>query len=67
MDTESGRKPITPHVLKHTAITWALQKGATIWDAAGYFDTSTATIEKVYGHHSPDHQSSAVEAVNRRG
>lgn len=67
MQTEDGRKPITPHVLKHTAITWALQKGASVWDAAGYFDTSPETIQKVYGHHSPDYQSSAVEAVDRRG
>ena len=57
---------VTPHTLKHTAITWALQKGATTWDAAGYFSTSIATIEQVYGHHSPDHQKTAVDALNRR-
>ena len=58
---------ITPHVLKHTAVTWALQRGATIWDAAGYFSTSAETIQRVYGHHSPQWQSSAVEAMDRRG
>lgn len=57
---------VTPHTLKHTAITWALQRGATAWDAAGYFSTSRDTIERVYGHHSPDHQRSAVEAMDRR-
>lgn len=57
---------VTPHVLKHTAITWALQKGATIWDAAGYFDTSAETIQKTYGHHCPDHQSSVLAAIDRR-
>lgn len=57
---------VTPHTLKHTAITWSLQKGASIWDAAGYFSTSPETIQNVYGHHSPDHQQSAVEALNRR-
>ena len=57
---------VTPHTLKHTAITWTLQKGASIWDAAGYFSTSPATIQNVYGHHCPDHQQSAVEALNRR-
>lgn len=57
---------VTPHTLKHTAITWALQKGGTPWDVAGYFSTSVKTIEEVYGHHSPDHQSTAVEALNRR-
>lgn len=57
---------VTPHVLKHTAITWAMQRGASIWDAAGYFSTSAETIEKTYGHHSPNHQQSAVQAMNKR-
>lgn len=57
---------VTPHTLKHTAITWALQGGATIWDCAGYFATSAETIEKTYGHHSPEHQASALKAVERR-
>lgn len=56
---------VTPHTLKHTAITWALQNGATPWDAAGYFSTSIDTIERVYGHHSPDHQKTAVRAMSR--
>ncbi len=58
--------PISPHVLKHTAITWALQRGATSWDAAGYFSTSVETIERIYGHHSPHHQATAVAAMERR-
>lgn len=58
--------PCTPHTLKHTAITWALQNGATVWDAAGFFATSPETIEKVYGHHSPDYQASALKAVERK-
>lgn len=57
---------VTPHTLKHTAITWALQNGASVWDAAGFFSTSAETIEKVYGHHSPSHQESALRAVERR-
>lgn len=57
---------VTPHTLKHTAITWAMQNGASPWDAAGYFSTSLRTIEEVYGHHSPDHQQTAVAALNRR-
>lgn len=57
---------VTPHTLKHTAITWALQRGASVWDAAGYFSTSVETIERTYGHHSPNHQETAVQALNRR-
>lgn len=57
---------VTPHTLKHTAITWNLQNGASLWDAAGFFATSVETIEKTYGHHSPDHQRSALRAAERK-
>ncbi|TNE55186.1 MAG: integrase [Sphingomonadales bacterium] len=57
---------VTPHTLKHTAVTWAMQRGADLWDAASFFGTSVQTIEKTYGHHHPDHQGSAVRAMERR-
>ena len=62
---EADVSPCTPHTLKHTAITWALQNGASVWDAAGFFATSAETIEKVYGHHSPNFQATALKAVER--
>ena len=62
---DAGLPDVTPHTLKHTAITWVLQNGASIWDAAGYFATSVDTIEKTYGHHSPSHQASALKAAER--
>lgn len=58
---------VTPHTLRHTSITWALQRGARIWDVAGYFGASVETIERTYGHHSPHHQETAVQALNRHG
>jgi len=57
---------VTPHTLKHTAVTWALQRGVSIADASSYFSTSIQTIETVYWHHSPDFMRSAVDAMNRR-
>lgn len=57
---------VTPHTLRHTAITWAMQRGARVWDVAGYFGVSVEMIEKTYGHHHPDHQSSAREAMGKR-
>lgn len=53
----------TPHTLKHTAITWAIQGGASIPDAAAYFSTSTETIERTYWHLSPHFQSGALAAI----
>ena len=63
---EAGLEDVTPHTLKHTAITWAIQNGATIADAAGFFSTSADTIERVYWHHSPEFQASALRATDRR-
>jgi integrase len=57
-----GWRP-TPHTLKHTAITWAIQGGASIPDAAAYFATSTETIERTYWHLSPHFQSGALAAI----
>ncbi|MDK3075173.1 integrase [Sedimentitalea sp. JM2-8] len=65
-DADLGWRP-TPHTLKHTAITWAIQGGATKEDAAGFFSTSTETIERVYWHLSPDFQQGALDAIERNG
>jgi integrase len=55
----------TPHTLKHTAITWAMQGGASIPDASGFFATSVETIERVYWHLSPFYQRGAVSAIEK--
>lgn len=60
-------KRITPHTLKHTAITLGIQSGMTIEEAAEYFSTSADTIERVYWHHSPYYQHRAVAAMSSPG
>ena len=62
----AGIEEVSPHVLKHTAITWAIKNGLHVEDAAEYFDTSPETIRKHYWHHSPHHQARAVEIIERR-
>lgn len=62
----AGLRDVTPHTLKHTAITWAMQRGMKIETAADYFDTSAETIRRVYYHHSPEYQDDAVEIMDRR-
>jgi hypothetical protein len=44
---------VTPRVLKHAAITWAIMDGLSVEDAAEFFDTSPETIRKHYRHHRP--------------
>ncbi|MRX51973.1 hypothetical protein GI374_16415 [Paracoccus sp. S-4012] len=64
--SRAGIESVTPHVLKQTAITWAIKDGLHVEDAAEYFDTSPETIPQTLLHHSPHHQESAVEIIERR-
>lgn len=56
------RDKVTPHVLKHTYITWALQKGVDIREVAAFTGTSEETIRRYYEHHSPDFMVQAANA-----
>ena len=58
-------KDVTPHTLKHTALTWMLQNGSNPWDVAGFTGTSLRTIESTYGHHAPDYLESARSSAKR--
>lgn len=62
----AGIEPCTPHSLRHTAATWLMQNAADKWDAAGFLGMSLETLERVYGHHHPDHQGSAIAAIEGR-
>jgi integrase len=57
---------VTPHVLKHTCITWLLQRRVPIWEVAGFVGTSEKVIRDTYGHHSPDHLNAARTAFSGR-
>ena len=62
----SGSDRITPHTLKHTAISWAMQSGADVWRLAEYFATSMQTLLSVYGHHHPEHLRRTAEQIGMR-
>ena len=61
------RLTATKHDLRHTAVTWAMQRGA---DKLGTRPDSSGLrldmLESTYGHHHPDHVRSAVEAMERK-
>ena len=40
-----------------------MQRGVPAWEAAGYLGMSTQMIERVYGHHSPEHLRNAADAI----
>jgi len=60
------RKAATPHILRHTAATWAMQNGGDPWQIAGYLGMTVETLQTVYGHHHPDYQSDAMAAISGR-
>jgi integrase len=53
----------TPHILRHTCATWLMQRGADLWDAAGFLGMTVKQLEETYGHHHPDYQREAAEAL----
>ena len=57
---------VTPHVLRHTAATWLMQKGVDLWEAAGYLGMSVETLERTYGHHHPRYLANARDAIARQ-
>ncbi len=63
----AGVLRITPHGIKHTAITLFIRSGGSIEDAAEYFSTSPETIIRTYWHHSPYHQQQIAAQVSTLG
>jgi len=58
-------KDVTPHTLRHTAITWQAQLGVPVHEICGFFGLTREVFEEVYAHHHPDYQTNAVNAFSR--
>ena len=56
----------TPHILRHTAATWQMQAGTDVYEVAGYLGMSVKTLLEVYGHHHPDFQKNAAQAMPKK-
>jgi hypothetical protein len=64
---DAGLGPdVIPHVLRHTCATWLMQGGADLWEAAGFLGMTVQQLEKGYGHHHPDYQKGAANALGSR-
>ena len=64
-EKRKARRDVTPHVLRHTAVTWAMQNSADPGEADGYFGMTAETRQRVYMHHHPDFQKGVAQAVTR--
>lgn len=59
---KAGLPGVTRHTMRHTRATHLMQSGrVSIWEAAGALGMTTRTLERVYGHHHPDHQGAAPD------
>lgn len=54
---------VTPHTLRHTAVTWLMQAGASFFETGGFVGMSPQMIERVYGHHHPEHLRGAAAMI----
>lgn len=55
---------VTPHILRHSAATWMAQAGVPMWEIAGFLGhSSTAMVEKIYGHHAPEFMTKGRDAL----
>jgi hypothetical protein len=41
-----------------------MQAGVPRWEAAGYLGMTVETLQRVYGHHHPDHLQEASDAMS---
>jgi integrase len=59
----AGLKDVTPHVLRHTAVTWQLQEGVSAWDVGEFVGMDVEMVQQVYGHHHSEHTRKAARAL----
>jgi integrase len=57
---------VTPHVFRHTAATWLMQSGTDVWAAAGFLGMTVDVLIATYGHHHPDFQAEAADAISKK-
>ena len=58
---------VTPHVLRHTAASWMVQRGVSFAKVARYLGhADSRTTERIYAHHAPDYLEDASAAFDRR-
>ena len=59
----AGIEGVTPHILRHSATTWAVIEGRPLSEVARMLGDSQATVERVYAKWSPDYLRDTVSAL----
>lgn len=58
---------VSPHTLRHSAITHMMQCGVPTYEAAGFSGMGEEVLRRHYAHHHPDHMGEAVAAMGGAG
>jgi integrase len=58
---------VTPHVLRHTAATWAALAGVPLAKIARMLGQQESTTERVYAKHTPDYLREVADALEGKG
>lgn len=56
-------RTVTPHVLRHTTVTWLMQAGEPAWSVGGFVGMTVEMIQERYGHHAPEYLRSTANAT----
>ena len=67
LETDNPKMKVVRHTLRHTAISWYLDRGVDIEIVSQYCGVSVATIRKVYRHSMPGTFGSIMDAAHRFG
>jgi integrase len=63
---DAGLDDVTPHVLRHTAASWAMQSGADPYATADFLGMTIETLQRVYGHLHPASHKGVGDAITGR-
>lgn len=63
---DAGLPDVSPHVLRHTAASWAMQAGADPYAAADFLGMTIETLQRVYGHLHPASHKGVGDAITGR-
>lgn len=59
----AGIQGVSPHALRHTAVTWLVLAGVPMPMVARFAAMSLQMVERRYGHHSPEWLRQAAQAL----
>lgn len=56
---------VTPHVLKHSVISWLAEDGLSVDEIADFTATNANTVRRIYRHFSPDYMQPAAQTLSK--